>query len=310
MKIPQIKLPKKKIRLTEGARQALFGVVLAVLAVAAALVFSPASAGGGEVSPLPEAYDAESLALMLDARDEQKRVEEERVRREEENSRRLQEAEEGMRENGWQTSAEKDAGNGDPAVWREFRDYAILGDSRAVGFSYYNLLEYDRVLASGGDTIRRLPERYEDLKRLQPSCLFFCYGLNDAGIGYWMDGETYAEEFMERIEEIREFLPNAKFVISSTLPVTDEALSWSPGWKRIELFNAALAVVCPAHRVVFVDNDGLARQYLDTLWGPDGIHLREEFYPYWGNALMDGLRRARAGEYYPEEETATEAGAP
>ena len=38
-------------------------------------------------------------------------------------------------------------------VWQEFSDAVILGDSRAVGFSYYSFLDASRVLASSGERI-------------------------------------------------------------------------------------------------------------------------------------------------------------
>ena len=301
-------------------RQIIAGSLIAVAAFAAATAFGAPKTGSGAAPVLPQTCDPAAVDAVLEAREqlriaeENSRYAEEAARRaqeadrarqeeaslrwEEAASRRLAEAEAGYREPGWQSSAQKEEGNGDPAVWNSFREYAVLGDSRAVGFYYFRFLARDRVMASGGDTIRNIPEHYEALRRLQPDCVFFCYGLNDAGIGYWTDGLAYAEEYMERIEEIRAFLPNAEFVVSSTLPVTDEALRRSPSWKRIELLNAALAVTCPAHGVVFVDNDGIAKQYMQEYWDVDGVHLHSAFYPYWANNLIMGLRRARAGDYY------------
>lgn len=302
---------KKKSKLSAYALQTITGVLLGAAAIAAALLCARLPGSGAQTASLPETNNVSAVDALLEAREESRFQAEEDARRTAEENRREEEAssilaaaEEGYHEHGWQSSEAKDEGNGDPAVWNKFRDYAFLGDSRAVGFSYYHFLEYRRVLASGGDTIRRLPERYEELKTLQPTCLFFCYGLNDAGIGYWSDAEVYAEEYMGYIEEIRAFLPDAVFVVSSTLPVTDKALSASPSWKKIELFNAALAVACPAHNVAFVNNDGIAAAWMETLWGPDGVHLREEFYPYWANNLMEGLRNARAGAFYGETTTA------
>ena len=51
--------------------------------------------------------------------------------------------------------------SGDLDVWSQFTDIAILGDSRAVGFYSYNLVDESRVFATGGATIRDI-EQYTD----------------------------------------------------------------------------------------------------------------------------------------------------
>ena len=44
--------------------------------------------------------------------------------------------------------------SGELDIWSMFDSYVILGDSRAVGFYYFDFLEKSRVLADGGNTIR------------------------------------------------------------------------------------------------------------------------------------------------------------
>ena len=44
-----------------------------------------------------------------------------------------------------------------------FKDYVIMGDSRAVGFWYRNFLEKGRVLADGGHTIRNVEKQLDTL---------------------------------------------------------------------------------------------------------------------------------------------------
>ena len=273
--------------------QALCGALIAAGLMTAVLRFGGTSAGsaaapGAEkiLQSLENGGDPASIDRLIESREESRFVEEER-------SRILAAAAEGFTRDGWQSSAEKDKGNGDKGVWAKFRDYVLLGDSRAVGFSYYGFLESRRVLAESGASILSIPSHYGELKSLDPSYVIFCFGLNDAG-AYFDNGEIYAETFMKYIEEIREFLPDAKFIISSVLPTTDAALAKSPGWKRIELFNASLAVTCPEHDVVFVNNDGISAEYIDTLWEPDGVHVNSAFYVYWANNIYDGMLRARA----------------
>ena len=291
--------------------QIAYGVLISAAVLVVVLFFGRVAtgrslpAGAEEALSSLNANDRSGVEELIGKRDEERDRAEESRRVEEENSRRMQEAEEGFNQSGWHSSEQKEIGNNDPKVWSKFRNYAVLGDSRAVGFSYYHFLEDRRVLASGGNSIRNIPDRFEALEALQPDYVIFCYGLNDAGLGFWKDGETYAKEYMDVIEQLREILPNAKFIVSSTLPVTDEALSYSPSWKRIELYNAALAVYCPQHNVTFVNNDGIAAQYIDTLWQQDGIHLQPEFYNYWANKLYEGVRAAKYGAYTDGEPLTT-----
>ena len=264
------------------------GLMTAVLRFGGTFAGSAAAPEADKVLRSLENSDAPaSIDRLIESREESRFVEEE-------NSRILAAAAEGFTRDGWQSSEEKDKGNGDKGVWAKFKDYALLGDSRAVGFSYYSFLESRRVLAESGASILSIPTHYGELRSLDPTYIIFCFGLNDSGGGRWQDGESYANDVMEYIEEIRSFLPDAKFIISSILPTTDAALARSPGWKRIELYNASLQVICPDHDVVFVNNDGIAAEYIDTLWEPDGVHLSTEFYPYWANNIYDGMMRARA----------------
>ncbi len=174
-------------------------------------------------------------------------------------------------------------------IWAGFSDYVILGDSRAVGFSYYKFLDRSRVLAGGGDTIRNVAEHLGEIKRLRPSYVFLCYGLNDAGIGYWKTGKAYAAEMVQVVASIRKAAPGAQVIVSSVLPATDAALRRSPSWNRIADFNAHLRKVCPANGISFVDNDSIAYALMDEMWQPDGVHLKPAFYPYWGKNLLAAI---------------------
>ena len=42
------------------------------------------------------------------------------------------------------------ADSDESAVWSSFENAAVLGDSRAVGFSFHEFLPEDRVMAQGG----------------------------------------------------------------------------------------------------------------------------------------------------------------
>ena len=184
---------------------------------------------------------------------------------------------------------------GELDVWSLFEDYALLGDSRAVGFSYYGFLEDSRVFAGSGDTIRKVTEHIDALKALNPSYIFLCYSINDVSIGFWSTPEEYAAEMMEVVSELNRELPDATVVISSILPATDPAFNLSEKWREIPQYSAAVESSCQEFGVVFVNNDQTAKEHMD-LYGPDGIHLQTTFYPYWASNLIAAALNAGAAE--------------
>lgn len=177
---------------------------------------------------------------------------------------------------------------GEVSVWTMFEDYVLLGDSRAVGYEYYEFLDQDRVIAEGGATIRDLSNSIPDIKALNPSYIFLCYGLNDVSIGYWNTPEEYVTEFKSVLQDIHRELPNAKVFVSSILIARDPAFELSSAWYNIPEFSAAVGEMCDTmDHVYFVDNADISETYAD-LWDSDGIHLNKEFYPYWAaNMIME-----------------------
>lgn len=179
----------------------------------------------------------------------------------------------------------RELANGTTDPFSLFKDYVLLGDSRAVGFWYRNFLDRSRVLADGGHTIRNLAQYVDTIVEKNPSQIFLCYGLNDSSIGYWDTAQEYVTEYMEVVNEIREKLPNATIVVSSILPAKDPAFQKSAKWRDIPQWSAALEAACKENGILFANCDYLAVSY-PNLWDPDGIHFRKEFYPYWASCLV------------------------
>lgn len=175
--------------------------------------------------------------------------------------------------------------SGEIDVWSMFDDFVLLGDSRAVGFYYYDFLEKERVLADGGETIANIPDRMEQIMALNPSYIYLCYGINDVSIGYWNTAEEYATAMAEAITTLQQALPNATIIVSSILPAYDPAFDLSSRWYNIPDYSAAVEDWCAEHGVLFANNDKIAVEHAD-LYQPDGIHLCPDFYPYWAGNLI------------------------
>ena len=184
--------------------------------------------------------------------------------------------------------AELTSGDQDP--FSMFKDYVVLGDSRAVGFWYHKFLDKSRVIADGGHTIRNLREEIDKIVQINPSTIYLCYGLNDISIGYWDTKEEYVAEYMETVGMIREKLPDATIVVSSILPASEQA--FAPGvkssarWRNIPEWSKALGEACAENGILFANCDSLYTKY-PNLWDPkDGVHFRKELYPYWASMLV------------------------
>lgn len=175
--------------------------------------------------------------------------------------------------------------SGEINVWSQFKDYVILGDSRAVGFYVFDFLDKSRVLADGGETIANVPERLEGIKALNPSYIYLCYGLNDVSIGYWDTKEEYVQAMGETLDMLKKELPNAKLIVSSILPARDPAFNRDSSWRQIPEYSALVGEYCAEHGIAFANNDSISDTYANY-WQDDGIHVMPEFYPYWAANLI------------------------
>lgn len=184
-----------------------------------------------------------------------------------------------------------------------FQDAVILGDSRAVGFFYYGFVDESRDLTGSGETILDIPKKLDALQAMNPRYVYLTYGLNDIKIGHWGSLQAHISEYLDRVHEIRERLPEAVIVISSVLPYhdpnarTDATGEMSPSstsslteadrkrLAQIPEWNRLMADAAREHGVIFVDNSAICTEYED-LWEKDGIHVFKSFYPHWGKNLI------------------------
>ncbi len=170
-------------------------------------------------------------------------------------------------------------------VWSLFDDAVILGDSRVVGYEFYDFLPDERVLAEGGATIRNVEAWLPDLIALNPRYVFLCFGLNDSSIGYWTTAEEYTTELVQVVQSVQEALPEAIVTVSSILVARDPAFQKASAWRKIPEWNIAISEACAANDIPFADNTQLCEDYAD-LWETDGIHIQRGVYQHWAKNLM------------------------
>ena len=170
--------------------------------------------------------------------------------------------------------------SGDMDVWSQFTDIAILGDSRAVGFYSYNLVDQSRVFATGGATIRDIEQYTDQLAALNPSSIIFCYGLNDISIGYWDNVDDYIAEQDQIIADLQAAMPNTTIYINSIIPAIDPAFERSEKWRDIPDWNDAIRKHCQENNIPYIDITEDVEAHED-LYDADGIHMQKAFYEYW-----------------------------
>lgn len=261
----QTRKPKKRNPMQAVLLIALVLVVVVILAL---------SLGKNKKSTAEEAAVQNGLNFL--SQQEQKSPEPVRQARQALYERRMEEQKDELLE-------ELSTGEKDP--FSLFQDYAVLGDSRAVGFYFWDFLPENRVLAESGNTILAIPDRYETLKELQPSYVYLCYGLNDCFLGIWETGEEYAADYVETVKELQTILPEATIVVSSILPAKDPAFEQSENWRALPDWNVALKNACGEAGILFADCDWLYEEHGD-LWDVDGIHFTVPLYPYWASELI------------------------
>lgn len=175
--------------------------------------------------------------------------------------------------------------NGELSVWAQFSDYVVFGDSRSVGFTFYELLDSQRVLAEAGRTIDAVPDCLNVIKTLNPSYLFMCTGINDVSIGLWPTPEEYVAAYEEKMQLLMKELPDTHIYINSIFPAKDPAFEKSELWRNIPEYNNALKAWCEEKGYSYIDNTEVFEEHND-LYDIDGIHFQEAFYEYWAINML------------------------
>lgn len=180
--------------------------------------------------------------------------------------------------------AELEAGE-ESAIWSLFDNAVIIGDSRVVGFSFWEFLPESRALAQGGGMITDIPVYLDQLSALQPHNVFLAFGLNDYGIENWPIVEDYIEVYVENVNLLKEVLPDAEIYVNSTLAAVGEGLYASRQYSRIDEYNAGLRAMCEREGYHYIDNDFIGLEHAD-LYQEDGLHIQQELYPIWARNML------------------------
>ncbi len=173
---------------------------------------------------------------------------------------------------------------GEISVWERFHGSVLFGDSRTVGFQYYEFLDKKYVLAKNGLTIKDIDTYLPQMKTLNPSVLFLCTGLNDVSTGLWKTPQDYVKSYEEKIQMLKKELPDTEIYINSIIPVQEPASS-KPYNKKIPGYNKAVKAWCKEKGYAYIDNAEVYEEHKD-LYDVDGIHFKKKFYEYWAVNML------------------------
>lgn len=169
------------------------------------------------------------------------------------------------------------------AVWKTLKDYdtLIMGDSRAQCFLLYDFMDEQHCLVMHSTTIYTIAELLGDVAERKPHIIVISYGINDVGLYHDYGVENYMADFADLIAQLQEVDPGVRIYVNSIIPCLESEYDRAPNWMAIPSWNEYIKNYCAEHGIGYIDVTELADAHRD-LYIDDGVHLVEDFYPYWG----------------------------
>ena len=183
-----------------------------------------------------------------------------------------------------------------------FNDAVFLGDSRTLGIADYAGLDGADFFCDNGMTIFKLLEdtgvtyqktgKKVDLKKaLQEKRygkIYIMLGMNELGYG---NTHMYLRQYMEVLDQLREWQPEAVIYIMANLHVSREKNNMETEFNNININdkNVASARLANGTDVFYLDCNPLFTDdegYLQAELTFDGVHLYAQHYDKWRDFLF------------------------
>lgn len=174
-----------------------------------------------------------------------------------------------------------------------FERMVVAGDSIANGWQYYGLLPKNRSIAYGGlstfgftvwefDTTGKSLGMRETLKKVKPSLLYVCLGMNDVNI---RDKDTFASQYLDLLKKLKSAVPDCLIVVQSITPVAKTNVYKQVTNSAVKAYNTRLRQVVAefgredviyfnAYNSLLDENGQLDMKYE----AGDGLHINTEAY--------------------------------
>lgn len=165
------------------------------------------------------------------------------------------------------------------ALNARFTGSVVVGDSITEGLTAYNILSQDKVVYKRGVSIKNTESLLQTAIGLNPGNIFLAFGMNDVET-YKTDINSFIEVYKEKIEYVRQALPNAKIFVNSIQPATAAVITKRQDFSRVPQYNEALEKMCEELSIIYIDNQYILEQH-PQFYAQDGIHVTSTYYPIW-----------------------------
>lgn len=166
-------------------------------------------------------------------------------------------------------------------------DVVFFGDSITADSDFSTAFPNQNIinLGYGGDTLTGMINRVSMLQAVAPEKIFLLGGINgltDANI------DQAEKQYKKLVADIRSALPDATLYIQSVLPVSQsKEVTLKCHNTTIAAFNTRLEQLAQEQGATYVDLYTLYEKggQLNPEFTPDGVHLLEDAYGLWKNAI-------------------------
>ncbi|MEM8985694.1 MAG: GDSL-type esterase/lipase family protein [Pseudomonadota bacterium] len=137
----------------------------------------------------------------------------------------------------------------------------------------------------GGDRVRQVIARFDNVAHMQPKKLFLMIGINDLNNG--ASTKSIIEQYEALFDLFKNDIPDTEIYIQSVLPTNEEWL-FSIALNDVNTLNDYLISASQERGFQYIDVAALfvnESGYLDTAYSNDGIHLAGEAYKLWATLL-------------------------
>jgi hypothetical protein len=157
----------------------------------------------------------------------------------------------------------------------------VMGDSLATGLEDYDILDAQSVIANRGAGMATIDNHIETASNLLPQVVVLEYGLND--IEYYNgNADKFINLYTEKIDKIREELPNAVIYVCKIIPVKESVTKERELFTHIDEYNQAIEKMCSEKNISCLDTGSLIEDY-----SGDGIHPKYSYYKYWAAYIAE-----------------------
>ena len=157
-----------------------------------------------------------------------------------------------------------------------FKDIYICGDSLMEAIYEYGILEGKHVIAAVGVNSSHIDDNLNYLVALKPKYLILHYGSNT--IGSKDAADQFISDYKERIQKLKEQIPDTEIYVDSIFPVSSSAAAKQKKFNNIGYYNEKLAEMCNELGVHFIDYTILFNDFETNYYDKDGIHPLKKFY--------------------------------